>query len=124
MTRRPGAPALSRKATHKFGSVRTERAGVSFDSKAEADYHDVLQLALRAQQLVGLMRQPVFYLAGGTRYVADFLCFWADGRVDTRDVKGVETAEFKVKWREVQVAYPFMTFVMVKRNGKGWKEEA
>ena len=112
------------KATHKFGAVRTERAGLKFDSKAEADYHDVLQLALRTEELVGLMRQPVFYLPGGTRYVADFLCFWSDGRVDTRDVKGVETAEFKVKWREVQAAYPFMTFVLVKRLGKGWKEEA
>jgi hypothetical protein len=113
-----------RKATHKFGAVRTERAGIKFDSKAEADYHDVLQLAAQAGDLVGLMRQPVFYLPGGTRYVADFLCFWADGRVDTRDVKGMETEGFGIKWREVQAAYPFMTFVKVKRSGKGWKEEA
>ena len=113
-----------RKATHKFGAVRTERAGIKFDSKAEADYHDVLQLAAQAGDLVGLMRQPVFYLPGGTRYVADFLCFWADGRVDTRDVKGMEAEGFGIKWREVQAAYPFMTFVKVKRNGKRWKEEA
>jgi hypothetical protein len=116
MTRRPTLP---HKATHKFGAVRTERAGLKFDSKAEADYHDLLQVAVRAGDLVGLMRQPVFYLPGGTRYIADFLCSWGDGRVDARDVKGVETAEFKVKWREVQVAYPFMTFVMIKRHGLG-----
>lgn len=74
-------------------------------------------------QIVGIMRQPVFYLPGGTRYVADFLIFWCDGTVDTRDVKGMETEGFKIKWREVQAAYPWMTFLKVKQYGKGWKVE-
>lgn len=74
-------------------------------------------------QIVGIMRQPVFYLPDGTRYVADFLIFWFDGTVDTRDVKGMETEGFKIKWREVQAAYPWMTFLKVKRYGKGWKVE-
>lgn len=110
------------KASHKFGAVRTERQGIKFDSKAEADYWDLLQLAVATGELVGFMRQPAYYLPGGTRYVADFLCFWADGRVDARDVKGVETEAFSVKWREVQAAYPWMTFVMIKRHGRGWAE--
>lgn len=122
----PGAllPPLKRKARHKFGAVRTEAGGIKFDSKAEADYHAVLLLAEHGGELVGLMRQPVFYLPGGTRYVADFLCFWADGRVDARDVKGVETEGFGIKWREVKAAYPWMTFLKVKRHGKAWREEA
>lgn len=113
-----------RKVTHKFGAVRTERDGIKFDSKAEGDYYDLLKQLQAAGQLVGFTRQPTFHLPGGTRYISDFLCFWADGRVDTRDVKGVETEGFTIKWREVQSAYPWMTFLKVKRSGKSWKEEA
>lgn len=120
MTRRAAKPI--RKARHKFGAVRVERDGIKFDSKAEGDYYDLLKLLQAAGELVGFMRQPTYHLPGGTRYVADFLCFWTDGRVDTRDVKGVETEAFTVKWREVQAAYPWMTFVMVKRDGRAWKE--
>lgn len=115
--------ALEGKATHKFGAKRTESNGVKYDSKAEADYADYLGTLVTAGEIVGLMRQPVFYLPGGTRYVADFLVFWADGRVETLDVKGVETEGFKIKWREVAAAYPWMTFFKVKRKGKGWVTE-
>lgn len=115
--------ALERKATHKFGAVRTESNGIKYDSKAEADYAAVLYDMQAEGKIVGIMRQPVYYLPGGTRYVADFLVFWSDGTVDTRDVKGVETEGFKIKWREVTAAYPWMTFLKVKRRGKGWVVE-
>lgn len=112
------------KAHHKFGAVRTERNGIKFDSKAEGAYYDHLQLLVTAGELIGFTRQPTFHLPGGTRYVSDFLCFWTDGRVDARDVKGMETEAFTVKWREVQAAYPWMTFLKVKRAGRNWTEEA
>ncbi|AWN22196.1 hypothetical protein DKM44_02230 [Deinococcus irradiatisoli] len=101
-------------ARHKFGAVRTVRGGITFDSKAEAKRYDDLQAMEKDGKIVGFMRQPVFYLPGGTRYVADFLIFWADGRVTTEDVKGVETEAFKIKWREVQAAYPWMEFELFK----------
>ena len=99
-------------ARHKFGAVRTARGGITFDSKAEAARYDQLLILQGIGEVVGFMRQPVFYLLGGTRYVADFLIFWADGRVIAEDVKGVETEAFKVKWREVQAAYPWMEFAI------------
>jgi hypothetical protein len=108
------------KAHHKFGAVRTVQNGTAYASKAEAAYAAYLEQLRQAGQLVGVMEQPTFRLPGGTRYVADFLCFWADGTVDARDVKGMETEGFKIKWKEVQHAYPWMTFLKVKRSGKAW----
>lgn len=108
------------KARHKFNAVATELDGIKFSSRAEAEYYGHLKTLEKAGELVGFMRQPVFHLPGGTRYVADFLCFWADGRVETLDVKGHETEGFVIKWREARAAYPFMTFLKVKKSGKGW----
>lgn len=101
-------------ARHKFGAARTERDGIVFASKLEAARYDQLVLLEKAGDVVGFMRQPVFYLPGGTKYIADYLIFWAGGRVTAEDVKGMETAAFKVKWREVQAAYPWMEFELFK----------
>lgn len=111
------------KARHKFGAKKTVQDGIKYDSKAEADYAAHLKLLQDAGKIIGILRQPVYYLPGGTRYVADFLVFWADGSVDTLDVKGVETEGFKIKWKEVRAAYPWMTFAKVFRQGKGWRLE-
>ncbi|WP_161884481.1 DUF1064 domain-containing protein [Deinococcus alpinitundrae] len=101
-------------AHHKFSAVRTERDRIVFASKAEAARYDQLVLLEKAGDVVGFMRQPVFYLPGGTRYVADFLIFWTGGRVTAEDVKGMETEGFKIKFREVKAAYPWMNFELWK----------
>lgn len=99
-----------RKAYHKYGAVKTENDGIVFASKAEARRYTILKILVASGEVIGFLRQVPVYLPGGTRYVCDFQIFYADGRVVMEDVKGMETAEFKIKWREVQAAYPWMTF--------------
>lgn len=116
------APATAQ-VRHKFGAVRTAYQGRNYASKAEAEYAAHLDLLQASGELLMYLEQVPFHLGAGKRYVCDFLCFWADGRVDTRDVKGMETAEFKLKWALVQERYPLMAFIKIKRQGKNWSEE-
>ena len=94
-----------RRPFHKFNARRTELNGIKFDSKLEARYYQWLQTQKAAGALLFFLRQTPFHLPGGTRLVVDFTEYWADGTVLFTDVKGMETAEFKIKRREVEAQY-------------------
>lgn len=90
------------KRPNKYGNQFTIVDGIRFDSKAEAKRWGELRLLERANQISDLERQYRFKLAIGDQliatYVADFRYF---DRVKSEwvveDVKGVRTAEFKIK---------------------------
>ena len=90
---------------HKYNAVRTELDGIKFDSKAEARYYAELKLRREQGEVVQFLRQVPFHLPGGVRFVVDFLEFHADGTVHFVDVKGMETAVFKAKRRQVEQLY-------------------
>lgn len=92
----------------KYGNVKTERDGYTFDSAAEARYYDVLKAQERAGEVVGFLMQVPFRLPGNVRYVCDFLVFHADGRMSVVDVKGRETESFRAKKRQVEALYPWI----------------
>lgn len=95
---------------NKFGAIKTEVAGITFDSKAEARRYGQLIMLERAGHIAGLTRQVPFVLAPSVkfegakrikpalRYVADF-CYSdiKTGRVVVEDVKGAITPLFRVK---------------------------
>jgi hypothetical protein len=49
--------------------------------------------------------QVPFHLPGGVKYVCDFMVLYKDGLIDFVDVKGFETAEFKMKKKLVESLY-------------------
>lgn len=98
-----GAPA---KRGSKYAAQPTEVDGIRFDSKAEARYYQQLKARVVAGEVSYFLRQVPIHLPGNVRYVVDFLEFWADGRVRYVDVKGVQTAMFKTKKRQVEALYP------------------
>ena len=99
----------------KYGNKKTERDGILFDSRKEAERYGELVLLQRAGKVRGLRLQPEFTLqeaftslAGekvrAIRYRADFayqeprriagaLC-WVDV---VEDVKGYKTKEYELK---------------------------
>ena len=78
----------------KFGNVRTEYKGETYDSKAEADRAKELDLLKAVGQVWCWYRQPVFHLGcPENTYRADFLVIDKEG-VHVEDVKGVSTAKF------------------------------
>lgn len=90
----------------KFGAVPTVVDGIRFDSKREARYYEELKLRVLNGEVRYFLRQVPLHLPGGTKLVVDFLEVLCDGRLRYVDVKGHETAVFKVKRREVEAAYP------------------
>ena len=91
---------------HKFNAIRTQVGGIKFASKKEALRFLGLQQLQKAGEIVFFLRQVPFHLAGGIKYVCDFVVFWADGHVSVEDVKGMKTDMYKVKKKLVEDTYP------------------
>ncbi|MFK4705629.1 hypothetical protein ABIC83_002468 [Roseateles asaccharophilus] len=90
------------KRKNKFGNHRgIEHAGEKYDSRKELKHHQALMLAMSASndrdRVVDVQRQVPYLLiekqAGerAVRYIADFVVRYADGRVETHDVKSPPT---------------------------------
>lgn len=92
----------------KYGNKKTVVDGIEFDSKIEAIRYKELKLQEKLGMISDLELQPEFLLQekfrayGKTereiKYIADFKYFdKCRKRVVVEDVKGVETAVFKLK---------------------------
>lgn len=93
---------------HKFNNIRTEADGIKFQSRKEAKFYENLKLRRLAGEIVFFLRQVPLHLAGGVRYVVDFLTFNSDGSVHFVDVKGMRTALYIAKKKMVEAEYPIL----------------
>lgn len=103
---------------HKFNSIRTECDGISFPSRAEAARYLELKKLRESGDVFMFLRQVPFHLSGGeepVKYVCDFLVFWSDGSCTVEEVKGFETAEWKIKKKLVEDQYGIHITVIKKR---------
>lgn len=99
----------SKTKRNKYGAKRTLVDGILFDSKAEASYYSMLKMREKAGEVSAVELQRPFSLLGPKgelicTYKADF-CFW-DHKADkfrVVDVKGVETAVFKLKRKMMKI---------------------
>ena len=92
--------------SHKFHAKPTTIDNIRFDSKLESRYFQRLKLLQKTGSLLFFLRQVPLHLPGNTRFVIDFLEFYADGTVLFTDCKGVETETFKIKRRQAEELYP------------------
>lgn len=81
----------------KYRANKTSVDGHTFDSLKEANYYNELKLRLKCNDIKGFCLQPVFILAPGLKYKADFIVFNNDGTYDVIDVKGFRTKEYIAK---------------------------
>jgi hypothetical protein len=91
---------------HKFGAKKTEINDIVFASKKEAKRYRELLLLQSVGEILFFLRQVPFHLPGKTKYLCDFLVFWADGNVTIEDVKGFKTAMYILKKKQVEDVYP------------------
>lgn len=105
---------LQRVKRNKYGNIKTDFAGLRFDSKAEMRRYSLLRYRELAGEISALECQPVFQLAGNVKYRADFR-YIEDDRVIVEDVKGVETAAFRIKWKQAIERYPDIEFRLIKK---------
>lgn len=86
----------------KYGNVKGQIDGYTFDSKAEGMRYLVLRSMLQTGEIMDLEVHPSYDLwVGGMlicRYVADFrYAISSTGEIVTEDVKGVKTAVYQIK---------------------------
>ena len=82
------------KRTNKY---HAQRVG-PYDSKAEAEYGEMLVLLGRAGEITDFVHKPpAVEIVKGTTWRLDFLVLDSDGREIYVDVKGFATAEYKLK---------------------------
>lgn len=89
----------------KYGAKKTSVDGHTFDSKKEAEYYSELKLKLRAGAIKGFCLQPIFILADGLKYKADFIVFNNDNNTEIIDVKGFRTKEYITKKKVFEDKY-------------------
>lgn len=102
----------------KYKARKTVVNGITFASKLESERFQQLRIMEQAGQISGLMLQVEFQILKGwinpnngekirsRHYVADFV--YNDrltGRWVIEDTKGVETAEFRLKWDYMKSLY-------------------
>lgn len=84
-----------RKSKYRANKVSID--GHTFDSQKEADYYCELKLRLQGNEINGFCLQPIFILAPGLKYKADFIVFNKDNSTEVIDVKGFKTKEYIAK---------------------------
>lgn len=115
----------------KYNASRTVVNGIEFDSKAEAEYYIYLQEKLNRGEILNVKLQPRFELMSAfekdgkkyraIEYVADFKIVHPNGKVEIVDVKGFETADFKIKRKLFEKKFTCsLTLVKYVKKYGGW----
>ena len=89
----------------KYGAIKTSVDGQKFDSIKEANYYNDLKIKLKANEIKGFCLQPIFILAPGLKYKADFIVFNSDGSAEIIDTKGFRTKEYIAKKKVFEDKY-------------------
>ena len=113
----------------KYNAKKTTVDGITFASKLEAERYQQLRLLEKAGEICKLRLQVEMQVFQGyinpdtgektksTHYIADFMYTDVeDRRIIVEDTKGMETADFRLKWKLVQSQYPEYTFRKVTRD--------
>ena len=113
----------------KYRAEKTEVDGIKFASKLESARYKQLKLLESAGAISDLKLQVEFQVFKGyinpdtgektrsTTYVADFSYTDIENHLQVvEDTKGVETPDFRLKWKLVQSQYPEYVFRKVTRD--------
>lgn len=113
----------------KYNNEKTTIDGITFDSKLEAERFQQLTMLVKAEIIDNLKLQPEFQISQGwvnpetgekirsRFYKGDFM--YRDiplNRIVVEDTKGMETAEFRLKWDLVRSQYPEYEFRKVTKE--------
>ena len=93
----------NRKSKYRANKVSVD--GHTFDSQKEADFYCELKLRLKSGEINGFCLQPIFILAPGLKYKADFIIFNKDNSTEVIDVKGFKTKEYIAKKKVFEDKY-------------------
>lgn len=100
----------------------TDITGIQFDSKMEAEYYLDLLARKKLGEINAIELQPVYVLQDKPKikYIPDFRITYPTGHQEIIDVKGTQTAAFRIKAKMFRAKYPFATLVLVTKKGRQW----
>lgn len=101
---------------NKYNNKKVKVDGIKFDSKHESEFYLHLKELKKQGKVKDFELQPQFELQPkftnvlgenirAITYKADFLVYYPDGRKEVIDVKGFETADFKLKKKLFEYKY-------------------
>lgn len=103
---------------NKFNAIKQTYNGYSYDSRMEARYAAQLDLLIKAGEVQKWERQHKISIdVNGVHianYYIDFKVWKTDGSVEYHEVKGAETALWRLKWKLSQALYPDWKFELIK----------
>ena len=107
----------------KFNNKKYKFRGITYDSKSEGDYAEILQRLLKDGKIRSIERQVRFKLPnmdGNLRmaYIADFIVTGNSGRQYIIDVKGIVTPEMKVKLAYAQYVHNIKIWIVYNKGLK------
>jgi Protein of unknown function (DUF1064) len=120
---------------NKFNNKKVVVDGIKFDSKQESEYYEYLKELQETGEVEAFELQPVFTLQEGfkkrginflpIKYKADFHVYLPDGTDYVVDVKGMETADFKLKKKMFEKRFPQeLKLISFSKIDGGWIEIA
>lgn len=119
------------KAKSKYGAKKCEIDGYIFDSVMEGKFYVYLKQEKQNGNVIDYELQPKYVLQEGFRkggkavraitYISDFLVTHKDGEKIVYDVKGRETADFKLKKKMFNYRYRDLTLKCVQYLAKDKK---
>lgn len=123
------------KKTNKYNNKKVVVDGITFDSEQESRYYLELHAMQARGEISHFTLQPVFVLQEGfkkrgltflpIKYKADFHVWLPDGTDYVVDVKGHETADFKLKKKMFEKRYPQeLKLITDSKIDGGWIELA
>lgn len=111
------------KRNGKFNAIKVEdpEGGKIIDSKIEAAHVAVFRREMREGKIFCYSRQVEFWLPSmDAKYIADHGWFDPSGQYHVADSKGMQTADFKLKWKAVQKQHPEIRFhLLTEKKFKG-----
>ena len=110
-----------RNLRNKFNNRKTIVDKITFDSKKEAHRYQELKILQKAKKIKNLKLQQEFILLDGfkdfqgkkhrpIKYLADFV-YEEKNKIIVEDVKGRQTAVYKLKKKMFLAKYPQLCFV-------------
>jgi hypothetical protein len=115
----------------KYHAKKKVIDGIQFDSIQEGQYYLHLKEKQEKGEITAFSLQPKFLLQESFKkngktfrkieYIADFEIVHLDESIEIIDVKGFETADFKIKRKLFEKKYPYpLTLVKYVKKYGGW----
>ena len=110
---------------NKYGAKKTVVDGITFDSKREAAYYGQLKMMKAGGLIQGFERQQKFPLFAHNglnpvarvvigKHIVDFIVVTREGGTEAHEVKGMETAIWRLKKKIFEANYPHIKYVVIK----------